>query len=60
MCESCVPNSTNEDVFLFLLLESDLAHGLTWKKCNFDVLEDHLNAEQLTLEVTAMKQRLIC
>lgn len=60
VCERYVPNSTNEDMFLFLLLESDLACGLAWKKSNFDVLEDHLNAEQLTVEVTAMKQRLIC
>lgn len=47
-------------MFLFLLLESDLDYGFTWKKSNFDVLEDHQNAERLTLEVTAMKQRLIC
>lgn len=55
MCERYVPTSPNED-----MLESDLAYGLRWKKSNFDVLEDHLNAEGLTLEVTAMKQRLIC
>lgn len=42
-------------MFPFLLLESDLDYGLMWKKSNFDVLEDHLNAEQLTLEVTSMK-----
>lgn len=45
MCEIYVSNSTDEDIFLFLLQESDLAYGLTWKKSNFDVLEDHLHAE---------------
>lgn len=55
MCKRYVPTSPNED-----MLQSDLAYGLRWKKSNFDVLEDRLNAEGLTLEVTAMKQRLIC
>lgn len=60
MCERYVPNSTNVDMLLFLLLESGLTCGLTWKKSNFDILEDDLKAEPLTPEVTAMKQRLIC
>lgn len=59
MCERYVPNSTDEDVSI-LFLESDLAYGLTWKKSQFGVLEDHLNAELLTPEVTVMKQSLIC
>lgn len=42
-------------MFLFLLLEPDLGYGLMWKKSNSDVLEAHLNAEQLTPEVTVVK-----
>lgn len=55
MCERCAQNSADEAMSLFLLPEPDLAYGLTQKKSNSDVLEAHLNAEQLTPEVTVMK-----